>query len=112
MSRIHRDAYAQVATDAQVTANGATTLTVPAGATGIKMSNVLAYATSFATNGATYSLYEALAGLDEGMPIAQPNAGGDLETVVWFGAGQKYVYLFLSNPATVNYCFIRPIRTH
>jgi hypothetical protein len=102
--RLHPDAIVPVGNVTTLTTNGATTLTVPSGATGIMMQGSLAGASYVeADDGIYYSLTTEQTAADEGFSLCT-----DLEiTRVMFDPVQTpSIYGWLVDNAELTYLFI------
>ena len=103
-TRLHPDAFVPVGNVTTLTTNGATTLTVPSGATGIMMQGSLAGASYVAADdGIYYSLTTVQTAADEGFSLPQ-----DLEiTKITFDPVQTpSIYVWLVDNAKLTYLFI------
>jgi len=110
-ARLHHDAFVPVGVVTVLTDNGATTLTVPTGATGIMMQGSVAGESYVADDDAIYySLTTVQTAADEGFSLPQ-----DLEVTrimidpvqtpsiyVWLVDNAELTYLFITKAGGVN----------
>jgi hypothetical protein len=103
-SRIHPDAIVPVGNVTTITTNGATTLTVPSGATGIMMLGSIAGASYVAADdGIYYSLTTVQTAADEGFSLGT----SEEVTKIMFDLVQtQSIYVWLVDNAELTYLFI------
>ena len=95
-TRLHPDAVIPVADAVVETDDGATTVAVPTGASGIMIQNL-------AANGSYWSFDGAMTGADEGFKL------GSTRELIWFSPTHvTNVYLYLHANDSVIYQFVAP----
>lgn len=96
-TRLHPDAVIPIGSLTVETTDGAVTLTVPDGASGIIMQNL-------ATNGSYWNLTAAMSGANQGFKF------GTSRELVWFNPKQVgSVYLYLHASDSIVYQFVAPV---
>jgi hypothetical protein len=104
-ARLHPDAIVPVGDTTVLTANGATTLTVPAGATGVILQGQWASGTAYAA--ANDGIYWSITAVQ-----SEAGTGFALDTVntpflLWFNPVEtESVYLWLVDNAVLTYLFV------
>ena len=104
-ARLHPHAFVPVGDIVVLTDNGATTLTVPAGATGIILQGAWSSGTSYvAANDAIYwSVTAVQTAAGEGFSLDTVNT----PLTLWFDpVATESIYLWLVDSATLTYLFI------